>query len=360
MANKTNFFVVSLIAMMAVAPAVADTPATQEWTKSRDDYKISTINTRLATDVRDKVYNYDTNKSSPTYQQVLDPLNTEAETAFSGINEVLQKVNGNDGTANSAVTLETTAQNAFGAINELKGALDDKADAADLADLVTENDLTTALADKADTTDLASKQDSLSEAQLAAANSGVTAAKVSTYDGYASTIAGKADATDLASKQDSLSEAQLAAANSGITAAKVSTYDGYASTIAGKADASDLTTLSDTVGSGAMTVNGANQATVIAAINALDTKTNGLATDQNLTDLQTNVTGLSTTVGNTALTTTAQTLTGAVNELKGDIADVLPAANTCTSTSGHCVLSIDKTTGALSWVDVTTPWVTVE
>ena len=124
MANKTNFFVVSLIAMMAVAPAVADTPATQEWTKGRYDTAMQTINSRLATDVRDKIYNYDTNKNSPTYRQILDPLNTEAETAFSGINEVLQKVDGNNGTANSAVTLETTAQNAFGAINELKDAID--------------------------------------------------------------------------------------------------------------------------------------------------------------------------------------------------------------------------------------------
>ena len=149
-------------------------------------------------------------------------------------------------------------------------------------------------------------------------------------------------------------------------AALTTTLGDYATTsamntaLADKADDSDLTALAGTVGSGTMTVNGANQATVIAAINALDTKTNGLATDQNLTDLQTNVTNLSTTVGNTALQTTSQTLTGAVNELKGDIADVLPAANTCTSSSGHCVLSIDKTTGALSWVDVTTPWVTVE
>ena len=38
-------------------------------------------------------------------------------------------------------------------------------------------------------------------------------------------------------KQDTLSTAQLNAVNSGITAQKVATYDGYASTIAGKATA---------------------------------------------------------------------------------------------------------------------------
>ena len=70
--------------------------------------------------------------------------------------------------------------------------------------------------------DITGKQDKLNDTQLAAVNSGITEAKVSTYDGYATTIAGK---------QDKLSTAQLGAVNSGITAAKVGTYDGYASKI---------------------------------------------------------------------------------------------------------------------------------
>ena len=44
---------------------------------------------------------------------------------------------------------------------------------------------------------LAAKQDALTEAQLAAANSGATAAKVATWDGYAAQIAQKANATDV-------------------------------------------------------------------------------------------------------------------------------------------------------------------
>ena len=48
--------------------------------------------------------------------------------------------------------------------------------------------------------------------------------------------------TDLAAKQNSLTSAQINAVNSGITSAKVGTYDGYASTIANKAD--KATTLS--------------------------------------------------------------------------------------------------------------------
>lgn len=70
--------------------------------------------------------------------------------------------------------------------------------------------------------DISGKQDKLSDTQLNAVNSGITADKVSTYDGYATTIAGK---------QDKLSTTQLGAVNSGITAAKVGTYDGYADKI---------------------------------------------------------------------------------------------------------------------------------
>lgn len=79
-------------------------------------------------------------------------------------------------------------------------------------------DLGTFLTDQ----DILGKQDKLSDTQLNAVNSGITAAKVSTYDGYATTIAGK---------QDKLSTAQLGAVNSGITSGKVTTYDGYASKI---------------------------------------------------------------------------------------------------------------------------------
>ena len=71
-------------------------------------------------------------------------------------------------------------------------------------------------------TDVTGKQDKLNDTQLNAVNSGITKAKVSTYDGYATTIAGK---------QDKLSTAQLDAVNSGITSGKVTTYDGYASKI---------------------------------------------------------------------------------------------------------------------------------
>lgn len=50
----------------------------------------------------------------------------------------------------------------------------------------------------------------------------------------------------LNTKQDTLNVAQLAAVNSGITAAKVSTYDNYASQIALKANSADLATVATT------------------------------------------------------------------------------------------------------------------
>lgn len=73
-------------------------------------------------------------------------------------------------------------------------------------------------------TALAGKQDKLSDTQLLAVNSGITADKVATYDGYAD------------GKQNKLTEAQLNAVNSGITTAKVTKYDGYEETINGKQD----------------------------------------------------------------------------------------------------------------------------
>lgn len=60
-----------------------------------------------------------------------------------------------------------------------------------------------------------SKQDKLSQEQLNAINSGITATKVASYDNYAT------------SKQDALNSDQMNAVNSGITQAKVNQYDNY-------------------------------------------------------------------------------------------------------------------------------------
>lgn len=70
--------------------------------------------------------------------------------------------------------------------------------------------------------ELAKKQDKLSQAQMNAVNSGITASKVAAYDAYGT------------NKQDKLNAAQLEAVNSGITKAKVSKYDGYDAQIKSK------------------------------------------------------------------------------------------------------------------------------
>lgn len=64
-------------------------------------------------------------------------------------------------------------------------------------------------------TELAKKQDKLSQAQMNAVNSGITASKVAAYDAYAS------------GKQDKLNATQLEAVNSGINSTKVAKYDKY-------------------------------------------------------------------------------------------------------------------------------------
>lgn len=71
-------------------------------------------------------------------------------------------------------------------------------------------------------TELAKKQNKLTQAQMNAVNSGITASKVATYDGYAG------------GKQDKLNATQLSAVNSGINSTKVAKYDGYDAQIKSK------------------------------------------------------------------------------------------------------------------------------
>lgn len=104
--------------------------------------------------------------------------------------------------------------------------------------------------------DISGKQDKLNTDQLAAVNSGITKAKVTTYDGYAT------------GKQDKLSDAQLSAVNSGITETKVGTYDGYASKIStleskpGLDKVGTVTSVSTTANGGLKVTNGTTAAAV--------------------------------------------------------------------------------------------------
>lgn len=77
-------------------------------------------------------------------------------------------------------SLATKSAVAIGEVTGLQDELDTKLEDADIADLATKDEVTEGLA---------GKQDTIVGAQLNALNSGITAAKVGTYDGYATNIA---------------------------------------------------------------------------------------------------------------------------------------------------------------------------
>jgi hypothetical protein len=84
-----------------------------------------------------------------------------------------------------------------------------------------------------------------------------TAASLTAHTGDTTIHVTAADKTAWNAKQSALSQAQIDAVNSGITAAKVSAYDGYAATIAGKASAADLryALTTKSIGNGAVTLD---------------------------------------------------------------------------------------------------------
>lgn len=92
------------------------------------------------------------------------------------------------------VAATTYVQGAFNALDSAKQNVIDSSHklSADLVEDGTTNKVVTAT-EKATWN---GKQDALTTAQQNAVDSGITAAKVSTYDGYATTIAGKQDAID--------------------------------------------------------------------------------------------------------------------------------------------------------------------
>jgi hypothetical protein len=99
---------------------------------------------------------------------------------------------------------------------------------------------------------IAGKQATLTETQLSAVNSGITAAKVTQYDGYAT------------GKQDALTETQLGAVNSGITSTKVGQYDQLVT------DSANYATKTGAAATAAAAVNGA---TVTYDLSGLGTTT---------------------------------------------------------------------------------------
>ena len=79
---------------------------------------------------------------------------------------------------------------------------------------------------------------------------------------------------DVAGKQDALTVEQLNAVNSGITAEKVSVYDGYADTIAGKQDALGYTAEDAANKTGSITAENQSSATAYPSVGAITQWTN--------------------------------------------------------------------------------------
>lgn len=95
---------------------------------------------------------------------------------------------------------------------------------------------------------LTTKQDTISDLSTIRSNASAGKTAKDTIDGYGDIVTHNAsefltEHQDISGKQDSLSPTQMLAVNSGITSAKVTTYDGYASTIASKANSADLATV---------------------------------------------------------------------------------------------------------------------
>lgn len=201
----------------------------------------------LATVATSGSYNDLTNKPTIPAAQVQSDWN-----ATTGMGVILNKPTLGTVAAKAVTTTQRTATTGTNAATD--------------ANVPTEKAVATALASKANTSDLNNKQDKLTTAQLAAANSGITADKVSQYDGYANQIA---------EKQGTLTTAQLAAVNSGITATKVNTYDGYATTINGKVNTAQGSTNKNKI---LITDNSGNVTTATSIANTQVTGLGSLAT----------------------------------------------------------------------------------
>ena len=147
------------------------------------------------------------------------------------------------GAANTAASAaQTAAEEAAQTAESVQANLALKQDVSAREPTTITNDETKYPSSAAVTAALAAKADAADVTELETA---VGALETTVGDGESGLVADVADAMaaaekasqDVAGKQDALTAEQLNAVNSGITAEKVSVYDGYADTIAGKQDA---------------------------------------------------------------------------------------------------------------------------
>ena len=155
-------------------------------------------------------------------------------------------------------SLKTTSKEVVGAINEVEGRVDTAEGEIDalqttVAGKADQTALTSGLALKENTANKSTSAqyatDIDSDVKFPTVKAVATAIEEATSD-IATNTEYEQLKTTVAGKQDKLSGVQLNAVNSGITADKVGTYDGYAATIAAKANTADLGALAkkNTVG----------------------------------------------------------------------------------------------------------------
>ena len=237
--------------------------------------------------------------------------------------------------------LQTEAQTAFGAINELKDAIDN----IDIPEQVQPDwNATTgkaAILNKPEIPAAQVQSDWNATEGMGAIKNKPTLATVATSGSYNDldnkptipSIEGLATTQELTSglagKQNSLSEAQLAAANSGITAEKVASYDGYAATIAAKADAASL---DDYVTEDALTTalaDKANANIIGSGFDSTNTVAAALATKQNTLSFDATPTANSTNpVTSGGIYNAISAMSGDVESIGEQITDALEAYTT--------------------------------
>ena len=271
-----------------------------------------------------------------------------------------------------SVYSKTDADGKFATKTEISGLLSADTAASTYATQTALNSLSGTVAGKADASDLTALAGRVTQTETdigtinssAAMTSGITADKVSAYDGYASQIAAKADASALATKANSSDLTALAgrvtqtetdigtinssaAMTSGITADKVSTYDGYASQIAAKQDAltSDQMALLNSGITAADVSNMAGMGTrltaieddyltssdkteLVSAIGTAKTEANSY-TDTKISDEVTARNSAITTAINNEVTARNTAISNAANQIRTDFA----AADAATLTS---------------------------
>lgn len=250
MKRLTSILAISVIAVMSAGAARADIAST-----TYVDKQVAPVSTKANTnanaietlklgkenvankvasggDMEKKLKEADADTKYPTLKAALEIAQIAAGAATEDLGDLTARV----GTAESNITsLQSGKQNKLvsgenGNINGSNGVSVTVGTDGKIAVSGNQSAIDTAIGKKADTAtvnaELAKKQNTLTEAQLAAANSGITLTKVATYDGYDTTI--KANTSAAAAAKSAADAAQTTADAKEASANKTKTYDAAA------------------------------------------------------------------------------------------------------------------------------------